>query len=104
MQAIDTNTISKEVLAEQNRRVEVISFKDLHTQFLADNNPNKGSEDDYLERHLASGWRKSPDGEGIWRLVNSFGASVTNIPDESCFKNPGPPQVDPSAAVEDQKP
>jgi hypothetical protein len=87
MQSIDPAKVTQEYIAQQLANAEQISLEGLHAQYLRDQSPNKGTEEDYLERKLADGWRRSDDGKSIWRLMNATGG-VTNTPDPSLYGKP----------------
>lgn len=106
MQAIDTKTLTEEYIGAQAARVEQLTLEALHAQYMRDQSPNKGTEEDYLERKLADGWRRSSDGQGIWRLIDRTGGGLTNSPDPSLYESrrvvnqePAPPE--PKLAVQD---
>lgn len=95
MQPIDSALVTQELNAAHNARVEQISYKDLHDAYIADGNPNKGTEEDYIERFLANGWRRAPAGDGIWCVSSPqvSGVPAVNTPDPSLFEPRGYPAL-----------
>lgn len=69
--------------------IQEMTYRDVYAAWLEDKSPNKGSEQDFLARKLADGWRISDSGNSIWRPVNNLGLGTTNQP----APNVGPEEI-----------
>lgn len=68
-------------------QIEEMDYQAVYSQWLSDKSPNKGTEEDYLARKLADGWRVAESGASIWRPIDNLGLATTNQPASAV--NPG---------------